>query len=190
MICRMASRLCCGAGPTARCVFFEPRRGNLCAIQRQMDHSHLPSACRHFPRVAVIDPRGTFVTLSHVCPTAARMLIDGGDCRCGDVRGPSPIRMPRRVGRPRCARRVAAAGPARFALGLGRLGSLGAIGAVRCSRATGNRPSRSMAGCARRRVRSPPGDPMPKAADRCRACRLRARRRGRRRTARRSDSPL
>jgi Fe-S-cluster containining protein len=61
------------------CVFFEGGRGNLCAIQRQTDHSHLPSACRHFPRVALIDPRGTFVTLSHVCPTAARMLLDDGD---------------------------------------------------------------------------------------------------------------
>lgn len=61
------------------CVFFERDRGNLCAIQRQVDHAHLPSACRHFPRVALIDPRGAFVTLSHVCPTAARMLLDDGD---------------------------------------------------------------------------------------------------------------
>ena len=61
------------------CVFFEHGRGNLCAIQRQVDHAHLPSACRHFPRVALIDPRGTFVALSHVCPTAARMLLDDGD---------------------------------------------------------------------------------------------------------------
>jgi hypothetical protein len=60
------------------CVFFERDRGNLCAIQSQTDHAHLPSACRHFPRVAVIDPRGTFVTLSHVCPTAARMLLNEG----------------------------------------------------------------------------------------------------------------
>jgi len=44
--------------PNGACIFFEPQRGNLCAIQRQMDHSHLPSACRHFPRVVVIDPRG------------------------------------------------------------------------------------------------------------------------------------
>jgi Fe-S-cluster containining protein len=62
--------------PDGSCVFFERGRGNLCAIQRQIDHAHLPSACRHFPRVAVIDPRGTFVTLSHVCPTAARMLLE------------------------------------------------------------------------------------------------------------------
>jgi Fe-S-cluster containining protein len=64
--------------PDGSCVFFEPQRGNLCAIQRQMGHGHLPSACRHFPRVVVLDPRGTFITLSHVCPTAARMLIAGG----------------------------------------------------------------------------------------------------------------
>jgi Fe-S-cluster containining protein len=64
--------------PDGSCVFFEPQRGNLCAIQRQMDHGHLPSACRHFPRVVVLDPRGTFITMSHVCPTAARMLIVGG----------------------------------------------------------------------------------------------------------------
>ncbi|HET6319088.1 MAG TPA: hypothetical protein VFG86_21750 [Chloroflexota bacterium] len=67
-----------GRRPGGACVFFEPQRGNLCAIQRQMGHSHLPSACRHFPRVVLMDPRGTFVTMSHLCPTAARMLIDGG----------------------------------------------------------------------------------------------------------------
>lgn len=64
--------------PNGACVFFEPGRGNLCAIQRQIDHDHLPSACRHFPRVVVIDPRGVFITLSHVCPTAAGLLLAGG----------------------------------------------------------------------------------------------------------------
>jgi Fe-S-cluster containining protein len=67
--------------PDGSCVFFERERGNLCAIQRQVDHAHLPSACRHFPRVVVIDPRGTFVTLSHVCPTAARLLLDDGEAQ-------------------------------------------------------------------------------------------------------------
>jgi Fe-S-cluster containining protein len=71
------------------CVFFEPERGNLCAIQRQIDHAHLPSACRHFPRVVVIDPRGTFVTLSHVCPTAARLLLVQGTSAEVVVRGPA-----------------------------------------------------------------------------------------------------
>ncbi len=60
------------------CVFFEPRRGRLCAIQRQAGARHLPSACRHFPRVVLRDRRGTFVTLSHFCPTAAAMLLDAG----------------------------------------------------------------------------------------------------------------
>jgi hypothetical protein len=37
----------------------------------------LPSACRHFPRVIVNDPRGASVTLSHFCPTAAGLLFAG-----------------------------------------------------------------------------------------------------------------
>ncbi len=38
----------------------------------------LPSACRHFPRVFLRDGRGTLVTLSHYCPTAAALLLDDG----------------------------------------------------------------------------------------------------------------
>lgn len=60
------------------CVFFEPGRGRLCAIHRTMGHAMLPSACRHFPRVVTLDPRGVFVSLSHVCPTAGRLLAH--DC--------------------------------------------------------------------------------------------------------------
>jgi Fe-S-cluster containining protein len=56
------------------CAFFEPGRGRLCAIHEQLGHDHLPSACQHFPRVVTIDPRGVFVSLSHVCPTAGRLL--------------------------------------------------------------------------------------------------------------------
>lgn len=56
------------------CVFFEPGRGNLCAIHRQLGHAHLPSACRHFPRVTVLDPRGVLLSLSCLCPTAGRLL--------------------------------------------------------------------------------------------------------------------
>jgi hypothetical protein len=67
-----------GRRANGACLFFEPSRGNLCAIQRQMDHAHLPSACRHFPRVVTIDPRGVFVSMSHVCPTAAGLLFSGG----------------------------------------------------------------------------------------------------------------
>jgi Fe-S-cluster containining protein len=64
-----------------RCVFFEEDAGRLCAIHRQAGPELLPSACRHFPRVVLQDPRGTFVTLSHYCPTAAEMLLNAGPIR-------------------------------------------------------------------------------------------------------------
>jgi Fe-S-cluster containining protein len=67
------------------CVFFEPQRGRLCAIHRQAGAQSLPSACRYFPRVVVRDPRGTFVTLSHFCPTAAALLLDPGPLRIVDA---------------------------------------------------------------------------------------------------------
>ena len=56
------------------CVFYHTGSG-LCVIQRDMDEPHLPSACRHFPRVAVRDRRGTFISLTHYCPTAAATLF-------------------------------------------------------------------------------------------------------------------
>ncbi len=62
-------------GLDGACVFFDRQSGNLCAIQRDLGHASLPAACRQFPRVALTDRRGTFVTLSHYCPTAAAMLF-------------------------------------------------------------------------------------------------------------------
>jgi Fe-S-cluster containining protein len=56
------------------CVFFE-RGSHLCIVHRDLGEPALPSTCRHFPRVAVKDARGTFITLSHFCPTAASMLF-------------------------------------------------------------------------------------------------------------------
>lgn len=56
------------------CVFFE-RGSNLCIVHRDLGEAALPSTCRHFPRVAVRDARGTSITLSHFCPTAASMLF-------------------------------------------------------------------------------------------------------------------
>ena len=56
------------------CVFFE-RSSHLCVVHRDAGESALPATCRHFPRLAVADSRGTFVTLSHFCPTAASMLF-------------------------------------------------------------------------------------------------------------------
>ena len=57
------------------CVFFEPARGRLCAIHRDLGHSALPSACQHFPRVVALDPRGVTLSLSHVCPTVGDLLF-------------------------------------------------------------------------------------------------------------------
>lgn len=59
-----------------RCVFFEPDKGRLCAIHRRAGPALLPAMCRNFPRVVVNDPRGTSVTLSHFCPTAAALLFE------------------------------------------------------------------------------------------------------------------
>jgi hypothetical protein len=60
------------------CVFYgadaPPVRGR-CAVHRALGHEALPLACRQFPRVSLTDPRGTFVTLSHFCPTAAAQLF-------------------------------------------------------------------------------------------------------------------
>jgi Fe-S-cluster containining protein len=68
-----------GTRPNGECVFFEARDGRLCAIHRQGGPALLPSACRHFPRIVLRDARGTFVTLSHFCPTAAGLLQQPAD---------------------------------------------------------------------------------------------------------------
>jgi Fe-S-cluster containining protein len=60
--------------PTGDCVFFA-RGTNLCVVHRDLGEEALPATCRHFPRLAVRDARGTFITLSHFCPTAASMLF-------------------------------------------------------------------------------------------------------------------
>jgi hypothetical protein len=46
-----------------------------CEIHRRVGHGAMPSACQHFPREVLIDPRGVSVTLSHYCPTAADLLF-------------------------------------------------------------------------------------------------------------------
>lgn len=56
------------------CVFFD-RGTHLCVVHRDAGEETLPATCRHFPRLAVADGRGTFITLSHYCPTAASMLF-------------------------------------------------------------------------------------------------------------------
>ncbi len=56
------------------CVFYH-RGSGLCVIHRDAGEAQLPSPCRHFPRLAVRDLRGTFISLTHYCPTAAAMLF-------------------------------------------------------------------------------------------------------------------
>lgn len=55
------------------CVF---RASCRCQIHTELGHAALPLACRQFPRICVIDPRGVSVTLSHYCPTARELLAD------------------------------------------------------------------------------------------------------------------
>jgi Fe-S-cluster containining protein len=69
------------------CVFFE-RGTYLCVVHRDAGEETLPATCRHFPRLAVADSRGTFITLSHYCPTAASMLFRD-DVDLEVVEGPS-----------------------------------------------------------------------------------------------------
>ncbi len=76
-----AARL--GQGEGGVCLFLESENGRRCSIHRQLGEPALPTACRQFPRVALIDDRGVFASLSHYCPTAARMLLR--DDASGDV---------------------------------------------------------------------------------------------------------
>lgn len=60
------------------CSFFEAD-SRLCAIHHAGGHAALPLSCRMFPRVVLHDGRGTFISLSHFCPTAAGLLFDHGE---------------------------------------------------------------------------------------------------------------
>lgn len=59
---------------TGDCVFYH-RHSGLCVIHRDLGEASLPSTCRYFPRLAVRDARGTFISLTHFCPTAAASLF-------------------------------------------------------------------------------------------------------------------
>jgi len=59
---------------TGDCVFYH-RNSGLCVIHRDLGEPMLPATCRHFPRLAVRDARGTFISLTHYCPTAAGSLF-------------------------------------------------------------------------------------------------------------------
>ena len=67
-----------GTTAAGACVCYDTGHDGLCAIHREAGAALMPSACRNFPRVALRDPRGAFVTLSHFCPTAAGLLLSAG----------------------------------------------------------------------------------------------------------------
>lgn len=70
------ARVVLGQDAAGRCVFLEAEgERRLCAVHRRLGEGALPSACRHFPRVATITPLGVSVTLSHYCPAAASLLF-------------------------------------------------------------------------------------------------------------------
>lgn len=75
---RGAERMHIAHGADGACVFRENQR---CTIHRHAGHMALPVSCRHFPRVVLRDPRGTLVSLSHYCPTAASLIFQGGAVR-------------------------------------------------------------------------------------------------------------
>lgn len=55
--------------------WFRDKERRDCAIHREFGVDSLASACRQFPRVAVLEPGQTSVSLSHYCPTAAGLLF-------------------------------------------------------------------------------------------------------------------
>jgi Fe-S-cluster containining protein len=69
------------------CVFYH-RSSGLCVIHRDAGEERMPSTCRHFPRLALRDGRGTFISLTHYCPTAAAMLFRN-DAPSEIVEGPA-----------------------------------------------------------------------------------------------------
>jgi hypothetical protein len=60
--------------PSGDSVFYH-RHSGLCVIHRDLGEPMLPATCRDFPRLAVRDARGTFISLTHYCPTAAASLF-------------------------------------------------------------------------------------------------------------------
>lgn len=70
------------------------RQNQRCSLQQAGGEEMLPSACRHFPRVFLRDGRGTLVTLSHYCPTAAALLLEDGPVTVMDAPYPLALAEP------------------------------------------------------------------------------------------------
>ena len=69
-------------------------RASRCSLQTAAGEEMLPSACRHFPRVLLLDGRGCLLTLSHYCPTAAGLLVDGGALAVVEAQAPLALAAP------------------------------------------------------------------------------------------------
>ena len=77
--------------PAGGCHF---HRASRCSLHSAAGEKMLPSACRHFPRVLLLDARGCLLTLSHYCPTAAGLLVDGGEIAVVEARPPLALSAP------------------------------------------------------------------------------------------------
>ena len=55
--------------------WFRDQTARRCSIHREFGQEALPSACRHFPRICVLEPHVVSVSLSHYCPTAVGLLF-------------------------------------------------------------------------------------------------------------------
>jgi hypothetical protein len=86
-----------GTQSDGSCIFFEPSRGNLCAIHRELGPAALPGVCQQFPRVTLKDGRGTLISLSHFCPTAAGLLTSPADEDFDIVEAPASLTLDGRV---------------------------------------------------------------------------------------------
>jgi hypothetical protein len=64
-------------GAAGACSFLDGATA-LCSIHRARGIEALPVTCRMFPRIVLHDARGTFISLSHFCPTAAGLLFEPG----------------------------------------------------------------------------------------------------------------
>ena len=72
---------------TATC-WFRDASARKCAVHREFGEQALPSACRQFPRVAILEPHRVSVSLSHYCPTAAHLLFEDAPGNFGVVENP------------------------------------------------------------------------------------------------------
>jgi hypothetical protein len=74
---------------TGSCAFYDRRTG-LCAVHERLGSDSLPASCQHFPRGAVIERGRASLTLSHSCPTVARLAFRS-DLRPAIVPAPSSL---------------------------------------------------------------------------------------------------